>query len=467
MRVRSTAGLYARHSRSITTCSLTANSTGQPSMHLRSLSITKLHGALTLEVDFRADVTLLVGINGSGKTSVLNCIDTLLRPDMRRLATLEYERLELKFELDERSYRLLAEKSKKLVTLSIEGGIHPFHPITIDVLPHLDPDDEEATVHYAQLGPEKHERPMWEFLKSLPRPVVITLDRTIAAEADDSVFFESARSSSSRRARLRSPLAHVLEVTSTSFAAYRKRAIAFDDELKAEIVMSALQHTDFLSKGNDTKRLSARELEQLEAKVISYLSETVRTGDVRSEVQSFFRRSSELARSESQLVPDHSLLLDVVSSRYRQIESLAKAFNNYEKKNSSAFRKLGEYLATVNKFLVDSNKELFFEESTGRLVFSFLRNGTRTEARRGIKHLSSGERQILILFTFLAFASKSSTIFIVDEPELSLHPKWQHEFMDAFLQLKPQRAQLLLATHSPEIVGAHRSACVSLKAPAR
>jgi predicted ATPase len=432
-------------------------------MHLTSLSINKLHGALTLDVDFRPDVTLLVGINGSGKTSVLNCIEVLLRPDMRRLATLDYERLALTFERDDRPFTIVAAKSEKRVSLSIEGGSDELQPITIDLVQGIDPEDDEATEHYAQLGPEKHERPLWEFLKSLPRPIVITLDRTIAAEADDSLFFEAIRPNATRRARVRSPLAYVQEVTSAGYASYRKRAIAADDELKAEIVMSALQEPDFLTTGRSAKPLTSTELGRLEDKVVSYLSKTVKAGDVAHQVRAFFQSSSRIASRRNQAKLQQDLLLDMVGSRYRQIESLAKAFNNYENKNSIAFSKLGGYLDTINGFFRDSNKELYFDESTGRLVFSFLREGARIDARRGIKHLSSGERQVLILFTFLAFASSSSKVFIVDEPELSLHPKWQHEFMDAFLRLKPEGAQVLLATHSPEIVGKHKSACVSLR----
>ena len=432
-------------------------------MHLTSLSINKLHGALTLDVDFRPDVTLLVGNNGSGKTSVLNCIEVLLRPDMRRLATLDYERLALTFERDDKPFTIVAAKSEKRVSLSIEGGSDELQPITIDLVQSIDPEDDDATEHYAQLGPEKHERPLWEFLKSLPRPIVITLDRTISAEADDSLFLEAIRPNATRRARIRSPLAYVQEVTSAGYASYRKRAIAADDELKAEIVMSALQEPDFLTTGRSAKPLTSTELGRLEDKVVSYLSKTVKAGDVAHQVRAFFQSSSRIASRRNQVKLQQDLLLDMVGSRYRQIESLAKAFNNYETKNAVAFSKLGGYLDTINGFFRDSNKELYFDESTGRLVFSFLREGARIDARRGIKHLSSGERQVLILFTFLAFASSSSKVFIVDEPELSLHPKWQHEFMDAFLRLKPEGAQVLLATHSPEIVGKHKSACVALR----
>lgn len=436
-------------------------------MHLTSLSIKRLHGALTLNVDFRPEVTLLVGINGSGKTSVLNCIEVLLRPDLRRLATLDYERLSLTFERDDKTFTIVAAKTAKLVSLSLEGGTDDLQPITIDLLQGIDPEDDDATEIYAQLSPEKHERPLWEFLKSLPRPIVITLDRTIAAEADDSLFLEASRPNAARRAKSRSPLSYVQEVTSAAYAAYRMRAIAADDELKAEIVMSALQQPDFLTSGRSSKPLTAAELGRLEERVVSYLSKTVKSGDVAQQVRAFFQSSSRIATGGIKLKLQHELLLNMVGSRYRQIESLAKAFNNYEKKNATAFRKLGDYLDTINGFFRDSNKELFFEESTGRLVFAFLREGERVDARRGIKHLSSGERQVLILFTFLAFASTSSKVFIVDEPELSLHPKWQHEFMDAFLRLKPDGSQVLLATHSPEIVGKHKSACVALKVQER
>lgn len=441
-------------------------------MYLMSLSIKKLHGALTMDVDFRSDVTLLVGINGSGKTSVLNCIEILLRPDLRRLATLVYERLALTFQKDGKTLTIVASKSTKQVSLFIEGGDDDLQPITIDLLHGIDPEDDDATDYYEQLAPEKHERPLWEFLKSLPSPIVITLDRTIAAEADDSLFFEANRPHTIRRTRIKNPIAYVQEVTSKSYASYRQLAIAADDELKAEIVMSALQQKNFSITERPPKQFTKAELVRLEEKVISYLSKTVKSGDVADQVRAFFQNNSRIASNKptSRTLPNHQtiklhhdLLLNIVDSRYRQIESLAKAFNNYEMKNATAFRKLREYLETINGFFQDSKKELYFEENTGRLVFSFLHEDQQSSVRREIRHLSSGERQVLILFTFLAFASSTSKVFIVDEPELSLHPKWQHEFMDAFLRLKPEGAQVLLATHSPEIAGKHKSACVSLR----
>ena len=43
-------------------------------MKIDTLVISNLYGYINKEIDFNNDLTLLVGINGSGKTSILNII---------------------------------------------------------------------------------------------------------------------------------------------------------------------------------------------------------------------------------------------------------------------------------------------------------------------------------------------------------------------------------------------------------
>jgi predicted ATP-dependent endonuclease of OLD family len=180
-------------------------------------------------------------------------------------------------------------------------------------------------------------------------------------------------------------------------------------------------------------------------------------------VQRFFSASREFSKRQDHPKGQRDLIFDFVAAQYRQIESLAKAFNNFEKKNALAFKSLNEYLVSVNRFFNDSEKELFFDESTGKLAFTSRNAPKDGRAAKSVAYLSSGERQILVLFTFLAFASSPRGVFIVDEPELSLHPKWQSEFMDAFLKLRPEGTQLVLATHSPDIVGKYKANCFALR----
>ena len=75
------------------------------------------------------------------------------------------------------------------------------------------------------------------------------------------------------------------------------------------------------------------------------------------------------------------------------------------------------------------------------------------EKEANIFELSSGEKQILIMIAHLIFyeAQKQSGIFIIDEPELSLHLAWQEIFVSSILQASPN-TQFILATHSPAII---------------
>lgn len=47
---------------------------------------------------------------------------------------------------------------------------------------------------------------------------------------------------------------------------------------------------------------------------------------------------------------------------------------------------------------------------------------------------------------------KKRQIFIIDEPELSLHLGWQEIFVKTIIDASPD-TQFILATHSPTIVG--------------
>ena len=71
-----------------------------------------------------------------------------------------------------------------------------------------------------------------------------------------------------------------------------------------------------------------------------------------------------------------------------------------------------------------------------------------------LEKLSSGEQHQLVLFFELLFELKSNALILIDEPELSLHVAWQKKFI-ADLQriIALNRFDVLLATHSPQLIG--------------
>lgn len=428
-------------------------------MRLISLSVKKLYGTLDLELDFFDDLNLLVGINGSGKTSALGVIDWLLAPNLPKLATQIYDRLALNLVFKNDVYEIIAERFEDKVLVKIECANDVFLPISIPI--DVDFPTHEIESGFKSLRAEEHEQKAWNFLQSLKKPTVVSLERTITAEIEDKVYYETPQAGSRRRTkRPNTPLEYVQNIFGEQYAEYRKEARENDTHLKSRIILTALHSPDSDETNLSSFQMPQESTEQLEKKVKGYLAASIPSENVENKVEGFFNYFRSLRQEIEKSSGKSGKVVDLIQSQFSRVEQLARAFNEFEKRNAQAFSRLSEYLRSVNLFLKDSGKMVVADDSTGRLVFTELKKGLPFGPFRPISKLSSGETQIIILFALMAFEASESSIFIVDEPELSLHPKWQSDFMHSFLRLCPSGAQVLVATHSPEIVAGRKSSCV-------
>lgn len=72
-----------------------------------------------------------------------------------------------------------------------------------------------------------------------------------------------------------------------------------------------------------------------------------------------------------------------------------------------------------------------------------------------MERASSGEIQLITTFAFIASNITHRTAILIDEPENSLHPRWQRKYIDQLLDLfEFYRPKLIIATHAPVIVTA-------------
>ena len=65
-------------------------------------------------------------------------------------------------------------------------------------------------------------------------------------------------------------------------------------------------------------------------------------------------------------------------------------------------------------------------------------------------HLSSGEKQMLLILTTVFLQEEKPNVVLMDEPEISLHISWQDRLIEWIRQLNPY-CQVILTTHSPNI----------------
>ena len=77
--------------------------------------------------------------------------------------------------------------------------------------------------------------------------------------------------------------------------------------------------------------------------------------------------------------------------------------------------------------------------------------------------LSSGEQQLLLLFCYVLIARDTPTIFMIDEPEISLNVKWQRQLVQSLLDITEGASiQFVFASHSIELLAQHRNRVVKL-----
>ncbi|MFA6710453.1 MAG: AAA family ATPase [Candidatus Methanomethylophilaceae archaeon] len=138
-------------------------------------------------------------------------------------------------------------------------------------------------------------------------------------------------------------------------------------------------------------------------------------------------------------------------SRYDYAESrseynaLACSIADYVDKNYSLAESIVVYQDIVNGLL--NNKNIFVSDKNQLCV---ILNNNMTLP---LSKLSSGEKQILIIFYRLLFHATPGSLVILDEPEISLHVSWQQKIGSLLLDISRIRdIQLIVATHSPQII---------------
>ena len=71
-----------------------------------------------------------------------------------------------------------------------------------------------------------------------------------------------------------------------------------------------------------------------------------------------------------------------------------------------------------------------------------------------IDELSTGQKTLLSKILYIYFKDYKDKVILIDEPELSLHPKWQSQILSVYEKLaEKNNCQIIIATHSPHIIG--------------
>ena len=162
----------------------------------------------------------------------------------------------------------------------------------------------------------------------------------------------------------------------------------------------------------------------------------------------------EIKKAQTNLKKEYSFINIVDSYEIKDIPSyiatrISKVANEEEDLTMGQVRKkvfeeingifeILELDVKLSEISKDENSMPIFTDSSGK--------------KFGINELSSGEKQLFLRTLAIKMLEPENSIIMIDEPELSLHPKWQQKIVDVYKKIGKNN-QIILATHSPHILG--------------
>ncbi len=417
--------------------------------YIRNLIVKNLWGInKTLNISFDKRVNIIVGPNATGKTTILNLI--------RYVFTLDYTSLyEIFFDEIQISLRSFDEKSNRTIkVINTESGL-TFIVGNEDFVIDLD----SITGRYPpsirrRILAEKKDK-LIDILGKLVPAVWLPVSRRLPISEDEERERKLVHRSSmeSVDVRLRQL---VIELKTYRLTLDKQIAVRYKD-FEKQVMQIILYNKEFdhwdlesiqvdIQKDKDHLLSAYKSADLLDSTIIDRINEHFKAAE-----ESRKRVEAGMSKGGKGVSIEDVFIVPLI----RRTQSMIKYAQELEKDRDTIFAPLKRYERIVNSFI--QSKKIHVDE-TGILQVRDLRS------HKSFEHsgLSSGEKQILILMTQALLWEDRPVVYVVDEPELSLHVKWQEKFLQSLLDLG-REIQIIAATHSPDIIGNYRSNVIDLE----
>lgn len=260
-------------------------------------------------------------------------------------------------------------------------------------------------------------------------------------------------------------LMHYEEPKSISDLVSRSRQIALSQALA--IASKWLSRRALQSANEGTENVHtvyAQVLKQLISTHSDMMEADVSNSELVAKMVSVEHRSLEYAKYELTAPLSIAEFKKALTTRKQEKRALsANLLSPYIDSLDSRLKALQPIYDLINRFVLTINELLSDKSIVYKLTqgFKFVnRHGEPLDP----SVLSSGEQQLLLLFCNVLVARDHSTLFMIDEPEISLNVKWQRQLIRVLLELVNEtKVQFIFASHSIELLSQHRNKVVKLE----
>lgn len=451
--------------------------------HVAKISLSKLFGRYSFEIprsgEKLSDLTILYGENGLGKTTLLNLIFHLLSPSKNKnhQALISATPFQLLTVTLNDGTVISAEKDEQLLSGPVKFRIQSNLEVTEWKYPpsssvNIRVEDLPESINVSSLPKEYQE----EVLQSLSQrryfnklseleivAFMLTSDRILLGDLVElSERERRPRPSEAISGRLRiseivteQRIASATQALANASAWMQKKFVersygAAESASKVyEKVVTRISNTRYrTSEGlSHTQQLKLRE------------SLTHRINTLNEKSKQFFHFGlaqvsiSPAVLENVKLSTGNKLHLidNVLSPHLDELEARQKSVEPF-------YDLINGFVSNVNKFFRD--KQITYSLRSGLRIFSNEAKPTEIIPSQ----LSSGEQQLVLIFCHVLTARDTPSLFIIDEPEISLNILWQRMLVSSLRELaEGSQTQFLFASHSMEILAKHRNRVVTLE----
>ena len=228
-------------------------------MIIKTASFKNLHGYLNPSLSFEPGVNILIGVNGSGKTSILNAMAWTLSPASIQgglpaaylLSNLKFDEINIAYTIPgKRKYtRVKAKRFESTIAITVDS-IKDALEIPIVVRPELTPFNEARIVEdsvdlVVRQMDDQRNNPVLRHMSELPGPLYLPLDRKWAEEREPPHRMRRLRTRRSTTAG-HLPISAVLALAERAFRQEQYQTSALNEKLRNSFLVS-------LFKGDETR----------------------------------------------------------------------------------------------------------------------------------------------------------------------------------------------------------------------
>ena len=433
-------------------------------MKLLNFKAKNVYGYLNFDISFNDKLSFLVGGNGSGKSTILKLIQAILTPNLRDIYLVPFETITLLINIEEIKYKINVSKEDTGITISVSNIQNELKLPNKDI--------EELSYILAK-GDNLFNRELFhhrdndtfKFIQKLDVPLFLGLERLDNTGYDEDRYDRHEqviirdgqriiRKNRYAEGSLAISLRETQIIVQNVYERIKRKEDLFRRQLRDKILLSSFNYADindFIYENNKIKQISLEEQKNIMSKKEDISNALKNLGFDKNkdfkEMELFFEKIEELFSEMANSKEDGINIAWLINkSQIDRIQKLIELIEGNNKKVQKNFELINKFIETMNHFLNDTGKSIEID-NIGALKIK-KPNGDKVS----IEALSSGERQLIVMFSHLIFKNESnpSGIFIIDEPELSLHIDWQKDFIRYATESNPN-TQLILATHSPDI----------------